>query len=52
MATLVTYPYILIKSRLQMKQTEAEQYKGTWDVILKIAKYEGVQGFYKGSLNE
>jgi hypothetical protein len=30
-----------------MKQGE-EQYKGTFDVIGKIAKYEGLQGFYRG----
>ena len=30
-----------------MKQGE-ERYKGTFDVISKIGKYEGIQGFYKG----
>jgi len=51
-ATIFTYPYITIKSRLQVKPDpsgdESKVYKGTRDVIEKILKYEGVTGFFKG----
>lgn len=50
-ATIVTYPMIVIKSRLQAasSHTAADlQYKGTWDAIYRIAKEEGLGGFYKG----
>eukprot|EP00057_Strongylocentrotus_purpuratus_P011066 XP_011665540.1 PREDICTED: solute carrier family 25 member 44 [Strongylocentrotus purpuratus] len=41
------YPSHLIKTRLQM-QHQNSLYKGTWDALKKIIKYEGVRGFYKG----
>jgi len=49
-ATVLTYPYIVVKSRLQMRQVEDEfgHYDNTMDVIKKIIKYEGIIGFYKG----
>jgi len=57
-ATTVTYPYIVVKSRLQMKQpnsdqldnknTQQLQYKNTTDVLLKIWQHEGPLGFFKG----
>ncbi|KAI9364972.1 mitochondrial carrier domain-containing protein [Zopfochytrium polystomum] len=49
-ATGVTYPYIVVKSRMQLKQNEDDpgRYKSVVDGIQKIAKAEGVQGLYKG----
>ncbi|KAJ3099118.1 hypothetical protein HDU96_010822 [Phlyctochytrium bullatum] len=49
-ATSITYPYIVVKSRMQLKQgdTDATKYKSVWDGLQKIAKTEGVKGLYKG----
>ncbi|KAH7430161.1 hypothetical protein KP509_09G086400 [Ceratopteris richardii] len=51
-ATVATYPLLVVKSRLQAKQEiggdKALQYSGTFDAILKIIRFEGVGGFYKG----
>ncbi|KAF6153513.1 hypothetical protein GIB67_027380 [Kingdonia uniflora] len=51
-ATLVTYPLLVVKSRLQAKQVTGGdkklQYKGTIDAITKMIHYEGFYGFYKG----
>ncbi|CAK9323835.1 unnamed protein product [Citrullus colocynthis] len=51
-ATVVTYPLLVVKARLQAKQVVAgdkrHQYKGTFDAILKMIRYEGLYGFYKG----
>lgn len=50
-ATVVTYPMIVIKSRLQAtsSHTAAElQYTGTWDTITRISREEGLGGFFKG----
>ncbi|KAK6933050.1 Mitochondrial substrate/solute carrier [Dillenia turbinata] len=51
-ATVVTYPLLVVKSRLQAKQhtggDKRHHYKGTLDAILKMIRYEGLPGFYKG----
>jgi len=51
-ATVVTYPLLVVKSRLQAKQeiggNKALQYTGTLDAIVKMIRYEGLPGFYKG----
>lgn len=51
-ATVATYPLLVIKSRLQAKQDigadKRHQYKGTLDAMMKIIRYEGFHGFYKG----
>ncbi|GMI80836.1 peroxisomal NAD carrier, peroxisomal membrane protein 38, ABERRANT PEROXISOME MORPHOLOGY 3 [Hibiscus trionum] len=51
-ATVVTYPLLVVKSRLQAKQVttgdKRHHYKGTLDAILKMIRYEGFAGFYKG----
>ncbi|KAL0452760.1 UNVERIFIED_CONTAM: Peroxisomal nicotinamide adenine dinucleotide carrier [Sesamum latifolium] len=51
-ATVVTYPLLVVKSRLQAKQItggdKRHQYRGTLDAILKMIRYEGFYGFYKG----
>eukprot|EP01122_Echinamoeba_exundans_P013253 TRINITY_DN5752_c0_g1_i1.p1 TRINITY_DN5752_c0_g1~~TRINITY_DN5752_c0_g1_i1.p1 ORF type:complete len:325 (-),score=37.90 TRINITY_DN5752_c0_g1_i1:111-1085(-) len=43
--TLV-YPFSLVKTRLQVQ--EKGLYNGTSDAFVKIAKAEGIRGFYKG----
>ena len=48
-ATVVTYPYILAKTRLQSKAAGGGVvYKGTIDVIARTLKYEGVTGLFTG----
>eukprot|EP00250_Pteridium_aquilinum_P003931 c14194_g1_i1 orf=218-1318(-) len=51
-ATVTTYPLLVVKSRLQAKQEiggdKAQQYSGTLDATLKILRFEGIGGFYKG----
>ena len=49
-ATSITYPYIVVKSRMQLKEShiESQRYKSLLDGIRKIFKTEGVQGLYKG----
>ncbi|UZJ51695.1 hypothetical protein CBS101457_001015 [Exobasidium rhododendri] len=45
LATVVTFPYILSKVRLQAKDTK---YKGAFDVLSTIAKEKGLSGWYQG----
>ncbi|ORX92923.1 mitochondrial carrier [Basidiobolus meristosporus CBS 931.73] len=49
-ATSLTYPYIVIKSRMQLKQSsdESQRYKSVLDGFRKVLKHEGVAGLYKG----
>jgi adenine nucleotide transporter 17 len=49
-ATTITYPYIVIKSRMQIKQggDESTRYNSIADGLRKIIKAEGVAGLYKG----
>ncbi|GAM26282.1 hypothetical protein SAMD00019534_094570 [Acytostelium subglobosum LB1] len=47
-AGVVTYPYLLVKSRLQATASSESPYKGTWDAIVKIFKADGFLGFFKG----
>ncbi|OQS06710.1 mitochondrial folate transporter/carrier [Thraustotheca clavata] len=47
-ASAATYPYQVIKARLQQGGPSADKYKGTWDCTKRIIKYEGVTGFFKG----
>ncbi|KAF9541049.1 hypothetical protein EC957_003437 [Mortierella hygrophila] len=49
-ATSITYPYIVVKSRMQLKQSDdaKERYNSVMDGFRKIIKYEGVAGLYKG----
>jgi hypothetical protein len=61
-ATTVTYPIQLIKSRLQQRSQVVEltvsgevevvkrEYHGVLDCISKILKREGVSGFFKGCI--
>ncbi|KAG1358959.1 peroxisomal nicotinamide adenine dinucleotide carrier [Cocos nucifera] len=51
-ATVSTYPLLVVKSRLQAKQEIGSnvmlRYTGTLDAIIKMIRYEGLYGFYKG----
>ncbi|XP_073012361.1 peroxisomal nicotinamide adenine dinucleotide carrier-like [Typha latifolia] len=51
-ATISTYPLLVVKSRLQAKQEIGRnvmlRYTGTLDAIVKMIRYEGLYGFYKG----
>ncbi|KEH28278.1 peroxisomal membrane carrier protein [Medicago truncatula] len=51
-ATVVTYPLLVVKARLQARQVnngdKRHNYKGTQDAIIKMIRYEGFNGFYKG----
>lgn len=47
-ATASTYPYIVIKSRMQAGHSSAQGYKSTLDGLLTILQEEGIHGLYKG----
>jgi len=46
-STFVTYPYLLVKSRLHT-QNITEKQEGSTQILLQIARKEGFGGFYKG----
>uniref|UniRef100_K3X3X3 Mitochondrial folate transporter/carrier n=1 Tax=Globisporangium ultimum (strain ATCC 200006 / CBS 805.95 / DAOM BR144) TaxID=431595 RepID=K3X3X3_GLOUD len=47
-ASTATYPYQVIKARLQQGGASASQYSGTWDCTKKMLRNEGYVGFFKG----
>ncbi|KAJ3301130.1 hypothetical protein HDV03_001320 [Kappamyces sp. JEL0829] len=49
-ATSITYPYIVIKSRMHLKDSKDvnQRYSSVLDGFRKILKTEGIAGFYKG----
>jgi len=47
-ATGATYPYIVVKSRMQAGSATALRYKSSLDGLLTIIREEGVEGIYKG----
>ncbi|KAG0750410.1 hypothetical protein G6F60_000488 [Rhizopus arrhizus] len=47
-ATAITYPYIVIKSRMQVNQQGEERYESIADGFKKIIASEGIVGLYKG----
>lgn len=47
-ATSSTYPYIVIKSRMQAGHASALKYKSSIDGLLSVLRQEGVAGLYKG----
>jgi len=51
-ATSTTYPYIVIKSRLQAGYANALRYKSSLDGILTVIREEGISGLYKGVGNK
>ncbi|PRP76437.1 peroxisomal membrane protein PMP47B [Planoprotostelium fungivorum] len=46
-ATVVTYPYIVVKSRLQAAG-KGEDKQSTSEALSQLLKTEGIRGFYKG----
>jgi solute carrier family 25 (adenine nucleotide translocator) protein 4/5/6/31 len=49
---LASYPFITVKSRLQMEATlplEQRLYKGEWDCFKQIVKQEGWLGLFRGA---
>lgn len=46
-AGVVSYPYQVVRSRLQMYNA-ARLYKGARDVVIQVWRQEGIGGFYKG----
>ncbi|KAG6612956.1 putative mitochondrial folate transporter/carrier [Phytophthora cinnamomi] len=47
-ASTATYPYQVIKARLQQGGPSANKYTGTWDCTVKIIRHEGYFGLFKG----
>jgi len=48
-ASLATFPYLLVKSRLQAKGTTGvAKYAGFVDAVVTIMKHDGPLGFYRG----
>jgi hypothetical protein len=47
-ATTATYPYQVIKSRIQQRFAGAPEYTGLLETAAKIFQREGAAGFYKG----
>lgn len=48
-ATIVTYPLIVVKSRLQAGGGGgAPRYRGAWDAVVKTAQADGIGGFFNG----
>lgn len=47
-ASTATYPYQVIKARLQQGGESALRYSGTWDCATKIVRHEGYTGLFKG----
>ena len=46
-AGAVTYPYQVVRSRLQTYEAQ-RTYRGVFDVMAQVSRQEGVKGFYKG----
>ncbi|KAI8391580.1 mitochondrial carrier domain-containing protein [Radiomyces spectabilis] len=47
-STAITYPYLVIRSRMQVRTQKDEQYTSLSDAFRKIIAAEGVKGLYKG----
>ncbi|KAJ3314491.1 hypothetical protein HDU76_002396 [Blyttiomyces sp. JEL0837] len=47
-ATACTYPYQLVRARLQNERGKNVVYQGTLGTIKRVYKFEGIRGFYKG----
>ena len=47
-AMLATYPYQVVRSRLQVRTDSNFSYSGVLDVIRKTARNEGLWAFYRG----
>jgi solute carrier family 25 folate transporter 32 len=49
-ATIATYPYQVVRSRLQDNRQIAVRYLGVMDVIKRLFQMTGLRGFYRGLL--
>lgn len=47
-ATTLTYPYIVLKSRLQANSAQSREYTSSLDGLRIILREEGLQGLYRG----
>jgi solute carrier family 25 folate transporter 32 len=47
-ASTVTYPHEIIRTRLQVQRDGNTRYKGVIDAIRKVYRFEGIRGFYRG----
>ncbi|KAL5705593.1 Folate transporter 1 [Ranunculus cassubicifolius] len=48
-AMLFTYPYQVIRARLQQRPSNGiQKYKDSWHVLKDTVRFEGFRGFYKG----
>ncbi|XP_010254696.1 PREDICTED: folate transporter 1, chloroplastic isoform X2 [Nelumbo nucifera] len=49
-AILLTYPYLVIRARLQQRPSNAgiPRYLDSWHVVKETVRFEGLRGFYKG----
>lgn len=49
-ATSITYPYLVVKARMQLRQSKSEdsRYASVLDGFRKIIQQEGMPGLYKG----
>ncbi|KAI0092129.1 mitochondrial carrier domain-containing protein [Irpex rosettiformis] len=47
-STSLTYPYIVLKSRMQAGSSEGARYKSSLDGLFTIFQEEGLPGLYKG----
>ncbi|KAF7724107.1 hypothetical protein EC973_001291 [Apophysomyces ossiformis] len=47
-ATGITYPYLVVKSRMQVSQKDDEKYDSIWDGFKKIMATQGIEGLYSG----
>lgn len=47
-ATTLTYPYIVLKSRLQANSAQSRAYTSSFGGLQKILREEGLQGLYRG----
>eukprot|EP00743_Colponemidia_sp_Colp-15_P001914 GILK01002084.1.p1 GENE.GILK01002084.1~~GILK01002084.1.p1 ORF type:complete len:319 (-),score=45.80 GILK01002084.1:325-1281(-) len=47
-ATVVTYPYQVVKSRMQARPEPGVSYAGLMDCTRKIYEHEGIPGFFSG----
>ena len=47
LAGSITYPYQVVRARLQMYDAP-QKYKGAGDVVRQVWRGEGIAGFYKG----
>jgi len=51
-ATSATYPYIVVKSRLQAGHAHAQRYRSALHGLRTIVHEEGVEGLYKGATSK